>query len=223
MKKRTPVTILAAAVLVSCGRSGTAARPSPTPHQTAATATFQDADLSLGSDYGGPYQNSVNGIICVIQSGGNFGVDTRASTRTIRLDFSASAGGTLPLAWTNPTRFVPLRMVTQVVNPGTMALVETGLLGIPEGSTWLTELYCSFTDPATPNWDYALNFFPLRRPETSFLSVTRLDANTWRIWFASGSDIGRLVGTPNSNGKPAPTTEFGLFHVPCDFTVVAQP
>jgi hypothetical protein len=221
MRKQTLIALFAAALTGSFGRSSVASRPSPSPQQTPATGTFQDTGQNLGSDGGGSYQSGVDGVICVIQSGGNFELDTRVSTRTIRLDFSASAGGTLPSTWTDPTRFVLLRMVTEVVDPSTMSYAS--LLGIPIGSTWLTELACSFTDPATPGWSYALNFLPSKFPETSFLNVTRLDTDTWRIWSAPGTDIARLGGSPTTNGKPAPTTVFGLFHMPCDFTVVAQP
>jgi hypothetical protein len=95
--------------------------------------------------------------------------------------------------------------------------LRNGFLDVPIGATMNAKAKINFPDPFGRTLEWTVRFNPTGYPGSSYVLVTRVDANTW-IVESSSSPIAKLVTSPD--GGTRDQTDEGLFRMPFRFVVV---
>ena len=188
----------------------------------AVTVTFQDRpgdrlmsdfhDCPTTGDCLSPYINGVDAVRAQIDSSGNLafgglGKRKRPAIRTMFLDFSECVQGPCSPPFANGFGFSPAVMFTSGVNLRAMSVGEVR-----------DDLAANVTvKPAGADHSWRFFFDPQdrRAPGSSYLSVTRLDTDTWEIE-AGATDIAWMGENLGGGGL----TFAGLYHMP--FKMIVQ-
>ena len=126
--------------------------------------------LQIQSDQRGTYTNSST-ISSVIQPGGNWVLDTRASTRTAYLGFTQPVAGTGPTGSPSfPSGFYAVRILTECQS----SISRFNLLTLPGGASTECPLHIGFVSEGA---SYAIEMNPIDAingpfPQTNLATVT---------------------------------------------------
>lgn len=177
-------------------------------------ATFGDDVLTpdrIRSDDLGPYLNGQSNVKALIDSRGDFDLDTNTTAgpalRTLYLDFGACASG--------PSTCSPPFSTDEV--DSYLSTAVGGLPNMAVGSSVMSGLQITFTTNSTPDTQWFVNFSSGPYPETSKVTVTRTNSTTWTIQALSPSAIARLSSAP-MRGKLI-LTDHGDYLMPFSVTV----
>lgn len=150
------------------------------------------------------------------------------SGRRVYLDFSARVGSptcgssctmNFTEVWAGPSSAAmsPASMANPVDANGTA--LPNGFYGIPQGSAANAEFKFNFLD-STGKIRYTVRMNPSLYPGTSYVTVTRTDANAWTI--EAGPDAVAALESQSTKTGQAPKILEGYFSMPFKITVTRQ-
>lgn len=228
---------VASAVILSLGVFIVATSAAKPPTATPVTATYRCPTTidcvvpdRIAGDPGGPYVGNLTTMLgAFLNSEHDF--DLRLSNggnQLLFLDFREPAN-TPPCVSTNTCRRAGAYFFDTVTTYSTQpapALVNpvdaagthlaNGFLDVPIGATMNATAKINFPDPSGRALVWTVRFNPTLYPGSSYVSVTRIDANTWAVE-ANGSQVAKLVASPD--GGTRKQTDEGSFAMPFRVTV----
>ena len=208
------------------------------PTATSVTATFRcptTADCvvpdRIAGDPARPYVGNLTTMLgAFLNSANNFEFQlANSGNQQLFLDFREPAN-TAPCAASGSCRRSGgyfFDMVTTystapapaIVNPvdANGASLPNGFLDVPIGGTRNAKFKINFPDPAGRAMVWTVRFNPTEYPGSSYVSVTRIDANTWAVE-ATSAQLAKLVASPD--GGIRKQTDEGAFAMPFRFVAV---
>jgi hypothetical protein len=189
------------------------------PDGTGCTGPNETVPDGFAGDTSGAYYGVgeyVDGSGAFLRTDGEFEVIVRPTDgRQIFLNFDKwltlpSSGN--PFVFADVTDF---RLNTNVVLPGTDEVAPNGILSVPENETWNTRIKSGWVD--TYGKFYSIRFNPTAYAPSTYASVTRIDANTWKI-FATETQVAKMTSAQTSKGKPTGPVDEGTYQMPFEIT-----